>query len=178
MFEMGQASDYKDCFICKEKLDTKEVVEVGKGMANLRKASAEREDGLLIYLENIEAVTIHLACQKNYVCKRQIQAYKKKKQMLDNESETGQKKKQSVAKKQSPKVDINNCFMCARSLKTGDTVQVKKGLANLRRASKERGDGFADYLKTVETITVHSGCRRNYICRNQIKAFLNKKKSA
>lgn len=177
MFEMGQASDYKDCFICKEKLATKEVVEVDKGMANLRKASAEREDGLLIYLENIEAVTIHLACQKSYICKRQIQAYKKKKQMLDD-SGSGVEKKESATKKQSPKVDINNCFMCAKSLKTGDTVQVKKGLPNLRRASKERGDGFADYLKTVETITVHSSCRRNYICRNQIRAFLNKKKSA
>lgn len=56
----------------------------------------------------------------------------------------------------------DKCFICDQLLSDDDVVEVRRGLQTLKNASVSRGDGNIEYLNTVNSVNVHSNCRRNY----------------
>lgn len=64
---------------------------------------------------------------------------------------------------------LQNCFICEKTLSNSETVCVTKGLFNLIKVSKARKDGNHVQLGTVDSITVHKLCRREYIKERNIK---------
>lgn len=67
------------------------------------------------------------------------------------------------------------CFICSNPLSDGQTVVVKCGIKTLRDVSKERNDGKIEYLRDAIFIEVHIDCRRNYVRKSSIAAFVSKK---
>lgn len=55
-----------------QKTDT--IVKVTWEIATLRSTSAEKKNGLLQYLDNVEFVYFHIKCTKRYINRREIQA--------------------------------------------------------------------------------------------------------
>ena len=58
----------------------------------------------------------------------------------------------------------NTCFICNETLSNGAIVTVERGLETVRNASVERDDGHINYLRSVNSVTVHVECRKNYTC--------------
>lgn len=67
------------------------------------------------------------------------------------------------------------CFICSNFLSDGQTVVVQRGIQTLRDASKERDDGKIEYLRDATSIEVHIDCRRNYLRKSSIAAFVSKR---
>jgi hypothetical protein len=58
--------------------DLGEIIKVMRGLHTLRNASAEREDGLLEFLNSSEFVYAHSTCRQKYIHNKYIQIYKNK----------------------------------------------------------------------------------------------------
>jgi len=54
------------------------------------------------------------------------------------------------------------CFICDKSLSEGATVVVERGIQTLRDASAERNDGKIEHLRSVDSIKIHTQCRKTY----------------
>lgn len=54
-------------------------MKITRGIATLKAASEEREDGLLRYLNTHEFVYVHSSCRQKYINQKYIKAYIKKK---------------------------------------------------------------------------------------------------
>lgn len=52
---------------------------------------------------------------------------------------------------------------------------MERGLQTLRSACMERDDGKFEYIRDVTSIEVHTVCRRNYVRKNSIVAFVSKR---
>lgn len=73
-----------------------------------------------------------------------------------------------------PKIQSNVmadlCFICDKPLSESDTVNVVRGLQTLKTASIARNDGNIGYLNTLNSVNVHTECRKVYISKNSITA--------
>ena len=56
----------------------------------------------------------------------------------------------------------NTCFICNETLSNGAIVTVEHGLETVRNANIERDDGHMDYLRSVNSVTVHVEYHKNY----------------
>lgn len=65
----------------------------------------------------------------------------------------------------------DNCFICKKSVSTGETVIVDGGLQTLKDASYERDDGLIEFLNSVNVVTIHVQCRKEYTRKTSILAF-------
>ncbi|KAJ8886807.1 hypothetical protein PR048_013019 [Dryococelus australis] len=63
------------------------------------------------------------------------------------------------------------CFTCDNSLSDGNIAVVERGLQTLKDASFNRGDGYIEHLKNLNTVTTHFQCRKDYIRKSSIIAF-------
>lgn len=54
------------------------------------------------------------------------------------------------------------CVICGEALNVGKTVTVTRGLQTLFNTSKRRQDGLHEYFSDVNSLTVHSECRKYY----------------
>lgn len=68
---------------------------------------------------------------------------------------------------------MENCFICELSLNQGKTVNVSKGITNLINASLKRKDGKHAGLENIQTIKVHTICRREYTRDRKIQKYLD-----
>ena len=67
------------CLICSESLDLHKTTEVKeKGMKTFCSASAERNDGFLVLLQNLQSVKVHDRCRLDYINRKNIDKCKKK----------------------------------------------------------------------------------------------------
>ena len=64
-----------------------------------------------------------------------------------------------------------NCFICDEPLSSGPTATVERGIKNLRDSSFKRGDEHIEHLTSVNSVTVHVVCRRDYTSKNSIEAY-------
>lgn len=64
-----------------------------------------------------------------------------------------------------------DCFICEELLTVGDTVVVDHGLQTLKNASGRRGDGHIGFLNSIDSVTVHVHCRKDYTRKSSITAF-------
>lgn len=55
-----------NCFICGKSLSVGDTVVVERGLQTVKNASADRNDGHLEYLKNVNFVTINVECRKDY----------------------------------------------------------------------------------------------------------------
>lgn len=62
------------------------------------------------------------------------------------------------------------CFICGQPLSEGETVNVERGLQTLKTASISRNDGHIENLNTVNSVNVHTKCRKVYISKHSIIA--------
>lgn len=65
------------CFVCTKSLSEGETVVVERGLKTLRDASAERNDGKMEHLRNINSIKIHVQCRKDYTRRNSIIACKR-----------------------------------------------------------------------------------------------------
>lgn len=75
------------CFICNKKLDSAEFLQVTRGMETLKRASAERNDGFLDILKNLDSIKAHTECRRLYTNPSRIKSYLKQKQLLKTQPE-------------------------------------------------------------------------------------------
>ncbi|KAJ8880782.1 hypothetical protein PR048_017253 [Dryococelus australis] len=66
------------CFICDHSLSHGDTVVVERGLQTLKDASVNRGDGHIGYLKNVNTVTIHVHCRKDYIRKSSIMAFKRR----------------------------------------------------------------------------------------------------
>lgn len=64
-----------------------------------------------------------------------------------------------------------SCFICNDLLSVGKTVNVERGLQTLKTVSNEREDGCIEFLNSVNSVTVHVECRKEYTHKKNIAAF-------
>lgn len=62
------------------------------------------------------------------------------------------------------------CFICSESLTEGEIVVVDRGMKTLIDSSNERSDGFDEYLKDKQSVTIHKQCRKMYTRKSSIAA--------
>lgn len=62
------------------------------------------------------------------------------------------------------------CVICGDLLSTGKSVTVTRGLQSLLKASAIREDGLHEHFSEVNSVTVHSDCRRHYTRPSSMKA--------
>ena len=66
-------------------------------------------------------------------------------------------------------------FYVSKIFLTGETVEVKRGFQTIVNSSIKRIDGIHNIVSELESITVHSECRKSYTRESSILA--NKTKS-
>lgn len=71
---------------------------------------------------------------------------------------------------------MSTCFICENELEDGSVLtEVKqKGLETFRQASNTRTDGKSSALKGLTSILVHEKCRKRYINKKLISAYVKK----
>ena len=62
------------------------------------------------------------------------------------------------------------CILCSKKLSDGETVEVRRGLQTIVKSSIRRKDGICNIIRDLESITVHSDCRKSYTRESSILA--------
>ena len=66
--------DFTICIICDKSCDIGETVFVTRGLETLRSFSFARNDGIYGTLQELESVTVHVQCRKDYTCRAGLQS--------------------------------------------------------------------------------------------------------
>lgn len=72
-------------------------------------------------------------------------------------------------------MDDTVCVICNENVNEGGVKVTKKGLASLVNASKQRIDGKHEIFERKEDIIVHKECRKSYITKQCIAAYIRSK---
>lgn len=62
------------------------------------------------------------------------------------------------------------CFICSKPLAESEIVFVERGIKTLIDSSIERNDGYVEYLKDKQSVTIHVECRKMYTRKSSIAA--------
>ncbi|GBL88165.1 hypothetical protein AVEN_29540-1 [Araneus ventricosus] len=60
------------------------------------------------------------------------------------------------------------CFNCNKPLAESEIVAVERGSKTLIDSSIERNDGYVEYLKDRQSVTIHVQCRKRYTRKTSI----------